>query len=94
MKKSTGILLGVAGVAAILYALSRTKKGQEITEELGHQAEEWKESWTKFAGTTGTRLTHLMESLSQELNGLTADARQRVLAILSEKTHNGTHIKN
>ncbi|WP_276133233.1 YtxH domain-containing protein [Polluticoccus soli] len=94
MKKSTAILLGVAGAAAILYALSRTRKGRELTSELGHQAEEWKDSWTKFAGSTGTRLTHLMESLSHELSGLTHEAREKVLAMLGEKSHNGTHIKN
>ncbi|MCD6062939.1 MAG: hypothetical protein K0R82_850 [Flavipsychrobacter sp.] len=94
MKKSTVILLGVAGVAALLYALSRTEKGKQMTDDLGTQAEEWKESWTKFAGSTGTRLTHLMESLSHELAGLTHDARERVLAILGEKSHNGTHVKN
>jgi hypothetical protein len=94
MKKNTVfILAAAAGVATIAYLLT-TKRGKELTSDLGHQAEEWKASWTKFAGSTGTRITSLMESLSHELSGLTAEAREKVLAVLNEKSHNGTHVKN
>ena len=92
MKKSTMILLAAAGVAVALFLTS--KRGREITQDLADNAVEWKESWNKFSVTTGSRITHLMEALSHELSGMTADAKEKILAVLNEKTHNGQHIKN
>lgn len=92
MKKSTLLVLAAAGVAVAL--LMTTKKGKEIRKTVADNADEWKDSWTKFAGSTGTRLTHLMDSLAHELNGMTTDAREKVLALLGNRTHNGQHIKN
>ena len=92
MKKSTVILLAAAGVAVALFLTS--KRGREMTQDLADNAGEWKESWNKFTGTTGSRITHLMEALSHELSGMTADAKEKILAVLNEKTHNGQHIKN
>jgi gas vesicle protein len=92
MKKSTILILAAAGVAAALFLTS--KRGRKMTQDLADNADEWKESWNKFAGTTGSRITHLMEALSHELSGMTSDAKEKILAILNDKTHNGQHIKN
>lgn len=92
MKKSTLIIFAAVGAAAALLLL--TDRGKKITKDLADSAGDWKESWTKFAGSTGNKLTSLMDSLSHELSGLTSEARQKVLAVLSDKTRNGQHIKN
>jgi gas vesicle protein len=92
MKKSTLLIFAAVGTAAALLLL--TDRGKKMTKDLADNAGEWKDSWTKFAGKTGNKLTSLLDTLSHELNGLTSEARQKVLAVLSDKAHNGQHIKN
>lgn len=92
MKKSTLLVLAAIGTAAALLLL--TDKGKKLTKDVADSAGDWKDTWTKFAGKTGTKLTNLLENLSHELSGLSSDARKKVLAALDHKTHNGQHVKN
>ncbi len=83
-----GALVGL--VAGLLLA---PEKGEDLRNDIAASAGKWKRKLYKVAGATGAELDDLRDILEDEVNGLSEDVRQRLLAILDESGNSAKKIK-
>ncbi len=75
----TGLVVGLA--AGLLLA---PDTGEHTREQLADNAGKWKGKLDKLLGRTEAELEDLRQYLNKNINGLTDDARKKVLAILDD----------
>lgn len=87
MKTSRILLLAAAaGATAAAYYLLRTEKGKELRAQLGDSASELGDEILKFAESAGDRFSKLRSEVLDNVDGISKDARRRILNILDEGT--------
>ncbi len=92
MKTSRFLIFGVLAAAAILLLTSDRAEG--LRNDIADNAGKWKDKLNDLAGSAGDKLSDLRDSVSKEVDGLTKDARMRIMAILDESTKTAKNIKN
>lgn len=75
----TGLIVGVA--AGLLLA---PDSGEHTREQLTDAADKWKNKLDKLLGRTESQLEDLRQYLDKNINGLTEDAKQKILAVLDD----------
>ena len=75
----TGVLLGVA--AGLLLA---PDSGENTRDQLSDTANKWKGKLDKLLGHAEEELDDLRDYLEKNINGLTTEAKQKILSILDE----------
>jgi gas vesicle protein len=74
-----GALIGL--VAGLLLA---PDKGENTRENLASTVDKWREKIDRLVGGGGAGLDELRDYLQQDISGLSADVRNRILTILDE----------
>jgi gas vesicle protein len=99
MKTSRLLLIAAAGSAIAL--LLTTKKGKKITSDLANNAGEWKDEFIKLANQYGDKLANyggklssLKNLVSNEIEGLSDEAREKISAILDEGASSAKKVKS
>ncbi len=100
MKTSRLLLIAAAGGAIAL--LLTTKKGKKLTSDLADKSGEWKDAFMKLAAeygekvakVGGNKLSSLKNLVSNEIEGLSDDAREKISAILEEGTNSAKKVKS
>lgn len=100
MKTSRLLLIAAAGGAIAL--LLTTKKGKKITSDLADNAGEWKDAFLKLATEYGdkvakmggNKLNSLKNLVSNEVEGLSEEARQKISSILDEGANSAKKVKS
>jgi len=75
----TGILLGVT--AGLLLA---PDSGENTRDQLSDTANKWKGKLDKLLGKAEDELDDLRDYLDKNINGLTSEAKQKILSILDD----------
>jgi gas vesicle protein len=84
----TGALLGL--VVGLLVAPA---KGADTREQIADTAEKWKHSLDRLIGKAGMELEDLKALFEQEIAGLSADVRHRILTILEESKNSAARMR-
>ncbi|RYE25779.1 MAG: hypothetical protein EOP51_02855 [Sphingobacteriales bacterium] len=98
MKTSRLLLIAAAGGAIAL--LLTTKKGKKITSDIADNASDWKDAFMKLATDYGDKLSqyggklnNLKNLVSNEIEGLSDDAREKIAGILEEGASSANKVK-
>lgn len=83
-----GALVGL--VAGLLLA---PEKGEEMRNDVVDTAQKWKKKINRMVGKTGAELSDLRSMLSEEIEGLNEDVRNRILTIIDETSNSAENIK-
>lgn len=81
-----GKLLVFAAFGAAIVLLFTTERGKEIREELEDAAGEIGDTFGELVDTVTASASDLRKLVSKEVSGLSADARERIAAIIDEGT--------
>jgi gas vesicle protein len=79
--------------AAVVLALS-TDKGKEMSSEWAEDAKKLKKKLKKLAGEAGDQLGDLKGTIAKQIEGLSSDARERIMSILEEGTSKAKDAKS
>ena len=84
-------LLALAAIGTAVGLLLYTDKGKEIRKDAMDGASDWSKKLGKLFKQTGNELADLKDKLSGEIEGLSNDAKKRILDILDETGTAGNH---
>ena len=95
MRTTKFLLFAGLGVAAVILLTS--DKAREIREDIEDNArknaKKWKQKLANIGSETSDTLADLKDMLSNEIEGLSDDARKRIEHILNDTTKTATKIK-
>lgn len=94
--KLTG-LLAFAAIGTAVGLLLYTDKGKELRKNAAEGATDWSKKLNKLFVKTGNELADLKDKLTEEVEGLSNEARKKILDILEEgdkATHSVKRMKN
>lgn len=89
----TKFLVLAAIAAAVVLALS-TDKGKEVSEEWLDNSKKLKKKLRKLAEEAGSGLGDLKDTILKQASGLSAEARDRIMAIIDEGTSKAKDAKD
>ncbi len=95
MRTTKYLLYAGLGIAAVLL-LTSDKAGEireEIEENARINAKKWKQKLANIGNDTSDKLADLKDMLSNEIEGLSDDARERIEHILNGTTKTAAEIK-
>lgn len=81
--KLTG-LLAFAAIGTAVGLLLYTEKGKELRKTAADNATDWSKKLNKLLAKKGNELADLKDKLTDEIEGLSSDARKKILDILEE----------
>ena len=84
-------LLALAAIGTAVGLLLYTDKGKKITKDATDGAADWGKKLGKLFVKTGNDLTDLKDHLSEEIEGLSNDARKKILDLLDEGSSKTNH---
>lgn len=91
--KTWKILTGVA-IGAGLYYLYNTEKGEEMREEIADSLKDLKKKMDKMAGKAGAELSDVQKLISNRVEGMSEEARHKIMDILDEGMEHAKKGKN
>ena len=91
--KTWKILTGVA-IGAGLYYLYNTEKGEEMREEIADSLKDLKKRMDKMAGKAGAELADVQKLVSSKVEGMSEEARRKIMDILDEGMDQANKGKN
>lgn len=86
-------ILAIAGLGIAVGLLFTTDKGEELRESVMDTAGKWRKKLGKMASENMDKLSELKDMVSDEISGLSDDARSRILQILEEGAKTGKSMK-
>ena len=81
--KAWKILTGLA-IGAGVYYLYNTEKGDELREDIADSLKDLKKKMDKMAGKAGAELADVQKLMSKQIEGISDDARKKIMDILDE----------
>lgn len=91
--KTWKILTGVA-IGAGVYYLYNTEKGEELREDIADSLKDLRKKMDKMAGKAGAELSDLQKMVSKQIDGVSDDARKKIMDILDEGMDQAKKSKN
>ncbi len=91
--KAWKILTGVAIGAGIAY-LYNTEKGEDLRADIADSLKQLKKKMDKMAGTAATELADAKKLMSKQIEGLSDEAREKIMDLLEEGTEQAKKGKN
>ena len=84
MRTTKYVLFAALGIAAVLLLTSDTAKEMrdDLEEKARKNAKKWKSKLSKMGADTSDTISDLKDMLSNEIEGLSEDARERIEGIL------------
>jgi len=95
MRTTKYVLFAALGLAAVLLLTSDTAKDlrDELEEKAKKNAKKWKNKLSKMGADTSDTIADLKDMLSNEIEGLSDDARERIESILNGAAKSTNKIK-
>ena len=81
--KAWKILTGVAIGAGIAY-LYNTEKGEDLRADIADSLKQLKKKMDRMAGNAATELADARKIMSKEIEGLSDEAREKIIELLDE----------
>jgi len=85
--------LGLAALGVAVVLLVTTDKGEELRENIADTAGKWKKKLSNLASDNMDKLSDLKDMVSDEIEGLSDEARSRIMKILEEGAKTGKSMK-
>lgn len=86
MNGKTLALLALGAAAVLLFT---TDKGKKIREDIQDKAGDWSDSLGELGTTAAKEISALREKLMEEIEGVSADVRSRLMDIVEEGQEKG-----
>lgn len=95
MRTTKYVLFAALGVAALLLLTSDTAKDMrdDLEEKAKKNAKKWKNKLSKMSVDTSDTIADLKDMLSNEIEGLSDDARERIETILDGSAKSAGKVK-
>ena len=95
MRTTKYVLFAALGIAAVILLTSDTAKEmrEELEEKAKKNAKKWKNKLSKMGADTSDTIADLKDMLSNEIEGLSDDARERIENILDGTAKSTNKIK-
>jgi gas vesicle protein len=95
MRTTKYVLFAALGIAAVLLLTSDAAKDMrdDLEEKAKKNAKKWKGKLNKMGSDTADTISDLKDMLSNEIEGLSDDARERIETILNGSAKSATKIK-
>src|SRR5471030_1268614 len=95
MRTTKYVLFTALGIAAVLLLTSDSAKEmrEELEEAAKKNAKKWKSKLSKMGADTADTIADLKDMLSNEIEGLSDDARERIEGILDGTAKSASRIK-
>lgn len=91
--KTWKILTGLA-LGAGIYYLYNTDKGEELREDIADSLKDLKKKMDKMAGKAGAELADVQKMMSKQIEGVSEDARKKIMDILEDSADQVKKSKN
>ncbi len=89
--KTSYWIFAALGAAAVLLLTS--DKANKVRHQVVDGADEWTSRLNKLLSTSGNELASLKKIVSNEVEGLNDDARERIAKILDESTAGAKRVR-
>jgi len=95
MRTTKYVLFAALGIAAVLLLTSDSAKEirEDLEEKTKKNAKKWKNKLSKMGADTADTISDLKDMLSNEIEGLSDDARERIEGILNGSAKSAAKIK-
>jgi gas vesicle protein len=89
--KTSYLFYAALGAAAVLLLTS--EKGKEVREDVMDKTGDWTKRLGKILSSARNEVSDLKTIVSNEIEGLSDDARERIMTILDESEASGKRMK-